>query len=136
MPTYAVECHECGAAYDQRLSFKQYDEVKVGNTALPCKTCAQPAQFAFSPGKVGFVMKEGESGGWASKSLKENKYRRERRSVMAKREKDHVFKSSLQANYEGTETGSWKEAQEMARSEKGDLAAATYEPLVTKELSK
>lgn len=135
MPTYAVECHECGATYDQRLSFTQYDEVKAGKTALPCKTCGQAAQFAFSPGKVGFVLKEGESGGWASKSLKENKYRRDRREVMAKREKDHVFKSSLQANYDGVETGSWKEARELARSEKGDYAAATYDPLVARENS-
>lgn len=136
MPTYSVECPECGSAYDQRLSFAQYDGVKSGSSSLPCKKCGASAQFAFSPGKVGFVLKEGESGGWASKSIKESKYRRERRDVMAKREKDHVFKSSLQANYEGVETGSWKEAQELARSEKGDLAAATYEPLVAKEMSK
>lgn len=135
MPTYAIECPECGAAYDQRLTFAQYDEVKDGKSSLPCTKCGCSAQIAFRPGKVGFVLKEGESGGWASKSIKENKYREARRQVMAKREKDHVFKSSLQANYGGVETGSWKEAQEMARSEKGNEAAATYETLVQKELS-
>lgn len=136
MPTYSVECHECGATYDQRLSFSQYDEVKKGSQALPCKTCGQNAQIAFSPGNVGFVLKEGQiSGGWASKSIKENKWRAARREVMAKREKDHVFKNTLQANYEGVETGSWKEAKELARKEKGDLAASTYDPLVKKEVS-
>jgi hypothetical protein len=52
---------------------------------------------------------------------------------MAQKEADHVFKNSLQANYDGAETGSWREAQELARKEKGDVAAATYNPLVQKE---
>lgn len=80
-------------------------------------------------------MKDGESGSWASKVIKESKYRTARRETMAKKEKDHVFKSSLQANYDGTETGSWREAQELARKEKGEDAAATYQPMVSKELS-
>jgi predicted nucleic acid-binding Zn ribbon protein len=136
MPTYAIECHECGAAYDQRLSYAQYDEVKTQKAELPCTQCGKAAIIAFKPSRVGFVLKEGESGGWASKSIKENAYRAERSKVMAKRNKDHVFKSSLQANYDGTETGSWRDAQELARKEKGDLAAATYEPLVQKEKAK
>lgn len=135
MPTYNIECSECGATYDQRLSFSQYDELKAEKSVLPCKTCGSNAKISFSPGKVGFVMKDGESGSWTSKVLKESKYRTARREVMAKREKDHVFKSSLQANYDGTETGSWRDAQELARTEKGEAAAATYAPLVTKELS-
>jgi len=133
VPTYQIECLECGAAHDQRLSFTDYDQVKSGQKTLACKTCGLPAQIGFAPGNLGFILREGESGGWASKSIKENAYRNRRRDVMAKREKDHVFKSSLQANYDGVETGSWREAQELARSEKGDEAAATYDPLVSRE---
>jgi hypothetical protein len=133
VPTYQVDCLECGESKDQRLSYSDYDQVKAGTKTLACFNCGLPAQIGFAPGNLGFVLKEGESGGWASKSIKENSYRLRRREVMAKREKDHVFKSSLQANYDGTETGTWKEAQELARTEKGNEAASTYDPLVAKE---
>lgn len=139
MPTYQIECHECGTTRDQRLTFSDYDRVVKGERELLCDKCGLPAQIGFAPGSLGFILKEGESGGWASKSLKESDYRRKRRKVMAKREADHVFKPNLQPNYEGVETGTWKEAQELARKEKGrenkslgDLSAATYEPLVRK----
>jgi len=135
MPTYAVECQDCGSAYDQRLSFTQYDEVKTAKSLLPCKSCNGNAQIAFKPGSVSFVMKDGESGGWASKAMKENGYRNKHREVMAKRERDHVFKNSLQANYDGVETGKWRDAQEMARNEKGDAAASSYDSLVKQEMA-
>lgn len=135
MPTYPIECDECGARYDERLSFKQYDEVKAGTSTLGCTTCGCAAKIGFKPGNVGFVMKDGESGSWASKAIKENKYRKDRREVLAKKEKDHVFKSNLQANYKGEETGSWREAQELARKENGQEAASSYDHLVKKELA-
>lgn len=130
MPTYQIECHECGTTRDQRLSFSDYDQVKAGEKPLVCSKCGLPAKIGFCPGNLGFILKEGESGGWASKSIKENAYRAKRREEVAKKEKDHVFKSSLQANYDGTETGSWREAQEMARKEKGEAAASSYDHLV------
>jgi len=130
VPTYQIECLECGETHDQRLSYSEYDQVKAGTKALACKTCGLPAQIGFAPGNLGFILKEGESGGWASKSIKENAYRAKRRDMLAKKEKDHVFKANLQANYEGVETGSWREAQELARTEKGNEAAATYDHLV------
>jgi len=133
MPTYNIECSGCGEAYEKRLSFTQYDAVKAGAEVIPCRRCNSNAEVAFNPGRVGFVLKEGESGGWASKSIKENTYRMQRRETMAKREKDHVFKSSLQANYEGVETGTWREAQELARKEKGEASATTYDGLVKQE---
>ncbi len=135
MPTYSVRCLECGAEYPKRITFADYDKVKAKEVILACDRCHCEAELAFNPGQVAFVLKEGESGGWASKSLKENAYRARRRDVMARRERDHVFKSSLQANYDGAETGTWREAQELARREKGELAAATYDPLVTQEKS-
>lgn len=133
MPTYQILCPECGASYDQRLSFLQYEEVKTATKTLPCTRCGLGAQIAFNPGRVAFVLREGESGGWQSKSIKENAYRKKRREEMARREKDHVFKSNLQANYKGEETGTWREAQEMARQTDGEVAAATYDPLVNRE---
>lgn len=133
MPTYRIECLECGASYDQRLSFTEYDNLKAKNTTLLCKSCGQDANIVFSPGKVSFILKEGASGGWVSKSLKENAYRSRRREIMAKRERDHVFKPKLQPNFDGAEAPTWKDAQEQARQERGDEAAATYDPLVKQE---
>lgn len=132
MPNYQVECHECGRVEDRRLSYREYDEVKAGKT-LGCTGCSKPAQLVFAPGNLGFVLKEGESGGWASKSIKENAYRKKRASVMDKRKRDHVKPRTLQPNYKGQETGTWREAQEAARRDKGDSAASTYDPLVSKE---
>jgi hypothetical protein len=133
MPTYVVECHECGTTRDQRLSYSEYDSIKSGKKEIPCSNCGLPAQIGFSPGNLGFILKEGESGGWATKSIKENAYRKKRREEVGRRERDHVFKASLQPNFDGVETGTWKEAQELARKEKGDASASTYTPLVNKQ---
>ena len=130
MPTYQVECHECGTTRDQRLSYSDYDAVEAGTKKLTCNNCGLEAKIGFSPGNLGFVLKEGESGGWATKSIKENAYRKKRREEVAQKEKDHVFKASLQPNFDGVETGTWKEAQELARKEKGDASASTYDSLV------
>jgi predicted nucleic acid-binding Zn ribbon protein len=131
MPMYKMECLECGQIEDRRLTYAQFDAAKV--EPIPCSCCQKPFRFAFSPGSLGFILKEGESGGWASKSIKENAYRGKRAIRMKQREKDHVFKSRLQPNYDGEETGTWKEAQEQARKVGGNLSASTYEPLVKKE---
>lgn len=136
MPLYATRCEACRETKDVRLSFAEYDEVRAGKRSLSC-SCGSPSHIEFSPGSVGFVLKDGESGGWMSKATKENGYRAKRAATMAKRENDHVFKPKLVPNYQGEETGTWKEAQEVARSKApgGDISAATYEPLVTRELT-
>jgi hypothetical protein len=99
----------------------------------------------FDPGDVTFVMKDGESGGWASKAGKENKYRNRRRQVMAQRERDHVAPRPLIPNFAGEVTESWKEAKDRAFStayeETRDMSAATaaassYDALVGQEGSK
>ena len=130
MPTYKIDCLECGTSKDRRLSYADYDAVQAGEKTLTCSNCGLEAKIGFAPGNLGFILKEGESGGWVTKSIKENAYRKKRREEVAKKEKDHVFKASLQPNYKGEETGTWREAQELARKEKGDASASTYDPLV------
>jgi hypothetical protein len=130
MPTYQIECYECGSVVDQHLTFSEYDKIKSGESGIQCHNCGLPAGIGFSPGKIKFILKEGESGGWASKSIKESSYRKKRRIELARRERDHVFKPSLQPNYKGVETGSWVEAREMARNDKGNTSASTYNNLV------
>lgn len=133
MPTYPFVCTECGHTDNQRLTFAQYDAVKASTSVVACAQCGKNMQFGFEPGAVSFVLKEGPSGGWVTKAGKEKAYRVKRNQVMARREKDHVFKNKLQPNYNGADTGSWREAQAMARSEKGEKIAATYNDMVASE---
>lgn len=138
MPLYTIKCAKCEGTGTQKLSFIEYDEIQGGKKRLECE-CGGLCTIEFNPGGVAFVMKDGPSGGWTSKAMKENKYRSGHREVMAKRERDHVFKTKLIPNYNGEETGTWREAQEVARKNAADstlaaVAASTYAPLVKKEL--
>ena len=131
MPTYTFKTPE-GVLVTKRLSFTEYDAVKAGTSQMVDDT-GSVLELVFNPGNVGFVLKDGVSGGWASKANKENKFRRERSSQMARREKDHVFKSRLVPNYQGQEAQNWAEVRDHVRSTKGVAAASTYDPLVSKE---
>ncbi len=136
MPSYAVAC-SCGYQTTIRLSFAAYDAHKGGQEIpTPCGNCGERSlRVGFDPATalVGFTLREGESGGWTSKSIRENAYRQGRSQVMAQREKDHVRVNQLVPNYQGEEGHSWKDIQDHVRSTKGEAAAATYDPLVSKE---
>ena len=133
MPTYTFKTSD-GSIVSKRLSFSAYEEVKAGTQTLVSEA-GEPLELVFNPGDVGFVMKDGASGGWASKTGKEKKYRAERNTEMARREKDHVFKSKLVPNYQGQEAHSWADVQDHVRTTKGEYSASTYQPLVSKERS-
>lgn len=137
MPNYSVQCEGgCEGVHEARLTFEQYDATKKGETGLLCPKCGEaPAKLVFNPGSVNFILREGESGGWASKAIKENKYRSARAKIMEKRERDHVKKNQLVPNYQGTEAHSWSDVQDHVRSTKGAEAASTYNQLVAKEKS-
>lgn len=130
MPTYTFKRTD-GVVLTRRMSFVDYEAVKAGTKQITDD--GLNLEIVFNPGTVGFVMKDGVSGGWASKTEKEKKYRAGRNVQMARREKDHVFKSRLIPNYAGEEAHNWSEVQDHVRSTKGALAASTYDPLVTKE---
>jgi hypothetical protein len=132
MPTYTFRRPVDGALVTKRMSFAEYEAVKAG-TSQVVDEAGSVLEIVFNPGNVGFVLKDGVSGGWASKANKENKHRRARSSQMAQREKDHVFKSRLVPNYQGQEASNWSEVQDHVRSTKGVVAASTYDPLVSKE---
>ena len=131
MPTYSTRCEGCGCAESIRLSFVDYESVKLGVKTLECSSCHAKVVLAFNPGNVNFVMKDGESGGWQSKAVRENTWRAKHRVEMARRERDHVFKTKLIPNYEGQQTENWREAKEHARKDGKDTA--TYDPLVKRE---
>ena len=150
MPTYATRCEGCGATHDVRLSFEQYEQVKSGVKVMECTTCQGKVSLGFEPGEIAFVLKDGESGGWASKAQKENKYRARHRKVVEQRQRDHAPRTKLLPNFAGDLAPSWKDAQEVAHEvayteTEGNAqtkhaaareAAATYNPLVKQELAR
>lgn len=131
MPTYSTQCESCGRTTDIRLSFVDYESVRLGAKTLECTDCHGKVGLAFNPGDLSFVMKDGESGGWSSKAGKENAYRARRNKILDKKTRDHVFKTKLVPNFAGQQTENWREAQEHARKEGGNTT--TYEPLIAKE---
>jgi len=152
MPKYTTQCEECASTDTVRLSFEGYDAVLAGTKRLSCTSCSGALDLKFDPGEVNFIMSDGESGGWTSKAGKENAYRRRRNEEMKQRERDHVFKSRLQPNYQGQETETWVEAQALAREktfekvnqEQSDVglakqaankSAETFQPLVNREVA-
>jgi hypothetical protein len=134
MPHYTFKRLADGATVTRRLTFAEYDAIKAGTQQMVDEE-GRPLEIVFNPGRVGFVLKDGVSGGWASKTNKESQYRRARNTTMARREKDHVFKSRLVPNYQGQEAHSWSDVQDHVRSTKGVESASTYDPLVSKERS-
>lgn len=131
MPIYSFKRPD-GTMLTKRLSFSDYDRVQTGELQVKDDQ-GTLLELVFDPGNVGFVLKDGVSGGWISKVNKESKYRTARNQVMARREKDHVFKPKLVPNYNGEEAHSWSEVQDHVRTTKGAAAASTYDQLVTKE---
>lgn len=131
MPNYTFQRPD-GSIMTKRLSFAEYDSIKNGEMKL-VDADDNELVLVFNPGDVKFVLKDGESGGWASKSMKENRYRQERRQVMTRRERDHAPKTRLIPNYGGKEAHSWADVRDHVRSVKGAESAATYDRLVTKE---
>lgn len=132
MPTYTFRNPESGETLTKRLKFAEYEAVRSGEQKVKSEE-GVTLELVFDPGAVGFVLKDGVSDGWATKAMRENKYRKGRSQQMAQREKDHVFKSRLVPNYNGQEASNWKEVQEHVRSTKGSASASTYDPLVAKE---
>lgn len=133
MPTYTFQRPD-GTLVKRRLSFEEYDLVKSGDfKVLDEENQALELELVFNPGRVGFVLKDGPSGGWMSKGYKEKKYREHRSQVMGKRERDHVFKTKLIPNLNGQEASSWKDVRDEVRVQSGELAASTYDAHVAKE---
>lgn len=148
MPLYTVHCKVCEKEGVQKLTFSEYDEVKDGKRDVSCPSCGGWAAIVFDPGNVNFVLKDGESGGWVSKASKENSFRARHGKEMARRQRDHAPRTTLQPNFQGGLTGDWKTAKEAAYDTRYDEvkqehgaqvamdaakeSAATYDPLINR----
>lgn len=131
MPNYTFQTPS-GELLSKRLTFVEYQAVKDGELKL-VDDQDNELKLVFNPGDVGFVLKDGESGGWASKALKENRYRTERRHLMTRRERDNVMKPKLVPNFKGQEAHSWADVRDHAMTVNGAASASTYDRLVRLE---
>lgn len=114
MPIYTTQCKSCDLISTIKLTFADYDSISSGNKSLICASCHGSLLLKFNPGKVDFILSDGPSGGWISKSSRENAYRVNRRQVMTKREQDHVQPKRLVPNFQGQITSNWVEARDLA----------------------
>src|SRR3569832_2831804 len=118
MPHYTFRSPD-GSLTKRKLTFDEYELVRAGDFRVVDDEGAT-LELIFNPGSVGFVLKDGPSGGWMSKANKENGYRRERSDVMAQREERHVFKTRLIPNLEGQEAQSWSDVRDEVRRVSGE----------------
>jgi hypothetical protein len=133
MPTYTFRRPD-GALSSRKLSFEEYELVRSGDFRVVDDE-GTTLELVFNPGSVGFVLKDGPSGGWMSKANKENGYRKDRGAVMSARERNHVFKTKLIPNYQGQEASNWSEVRDEVRRVKGAAAASTYDQHVKSEVT-
>jgi hypothetical protein len=122
---YDFKCEKCDRTWEVGMKVEDFREIK--DQGLSCE-CGGNAFNVFNPSKVevcyvGFQ--------WADKNFKEKEYRTQRSGYLAKRQREVNKVPTLAPNYKGEKTASWKEAQDLARSE-GKISE-TYDHLVTKE---
>ena len=125
---YDFWCLDCGNVQEDECSvneFKSYTPV--------CVKCGGVCKYRFSPTKVHFVLKDGQSGSWPSKGERFKKFRAKASEDAARRQKDRYTAPSLVPNFQGKETETWTEAKEKAADAIGPDAAATYNDKVKSE---
>lgn len=132
MPTYTFERQD-GSRVSAKLTYADYDKLMSGESVMTDETTGEALKLVFDPGQIGFVLKDGESGGWASKAMVERKQRAARRVVLEQKENDHVFKPKLVPNFNGQVADKWADVRDHVRSTAGVGSAKTYDKLVQKE---
>lgn len=131
MPIYTFECHD-GSRFTHKLSIAEYVSIRDGKKVL-LDEADNELKLVFDPGSVSFTLKDGETGGWPSRTSKERAYRRERYKEMGRRQDAHAPKTRLVPNHGGQLADKWADVQDHVRTTKGEAAAISYEHLVTKE---
>lgn len=125
---YEYVCTQCGNTQDEEHSVEGFKEYRPA-----CNKCGAECAYQFCPTRVQFALKDGPSGSWPSKGERFKKFRAEASAKAAKRQRERYKNPSLVPNFQGKETGTWRDAQTAALQEKGPEAAATYAGKVAKE---
>lgn len=99
-----------------------------------CDKCGSSCAYTFTPSVAHVILKDGPSGSWPSKGERFKNHRRKQSEVMSKKQVDRYGPpKELTPNFQGQQTESWREAQNLAKKERGDASATTYEKRVSKE---
>lgn len=131
MPMYSYECPN-HHKFSFLMTFSDREKADSAG-GIPCKKCDSLCVGIFDPGDVGGILKDGESGSWSSKALKEKAYRSRRWDHLGQKNKDHVRPHDLVPNYEGQVHDRWSDIQDHVRTTSGEEAASSYESYVKKE---
>jgi len=131
MPVYTFECPD-GTRFSHRLSITEYKAIRDGDKVL-LDDDNNELRLVFDPGSVSFTLKDGETGGWPSRTSKERAYRAQHYEEMGRRQRDHAPKTRLVPNHGGQLADKWADVQDHVRVTKGEAAAISYDHLVAKE---
>lgn len=131
MPIYTFRRSD-GQILRQRMSIADYEDIKSRKKILLDEDDNE-LELLFDPGSVGFILKDGISGGWMSKAHKENEYRKRRYEEMGRKQKNHAPRTRLVPNYGGKLADQWSDVRDHVHSTKGGASASTYDRLVAEE---
>ena len=131
MPIYTFK-NSAGKLFLRRLSIADFESIQAGEKALVDENDVE-LELVFNPGQIGFTLKDGESGGWPTRTNKERKFRSRRYDEMGRRQKEHAPKTRLVPNYGGQLADKWSDVQDHVRTTDGPIAATTYDRFVAKE---
>ena len=119
MPTYDYECTECGRIEEHIHGITVDPQIKCGECKSAMKKKFTPPQF---------IMK----GGTEAINWREKRHRMNQRDIVGKKERERYGTGPrIKPNIAGVETGSWSDAQKMAKE--AGMNHESYTPWVEKE---
>jgi len=127
---YDYTCVSCSNVQEENHSVNGFKEFTP-----KCIKCGGDCKYKFTPTIVHVALLDGPSGSWPSKGTRVKKQRAKASENAKLRGKDrygHIRRDAV-PNFQGKETGTWREAQEHARKELGAASASTYNSKVQKE---
>lgn len=131
MPIYSYKCtkEECGNITEDRASMSDFKDHTTG-----CSVCGSVSTYVWVPSVPQVSFLDGPSGSWPSKGNRFKKYRAQQSANAERRQNERYGPvKEVLPNYNGKETGSWEEAQRLAKADKGNSAAVTYDNFVSSE---
>jgi len=121
MPTYDYACNKCGRV-------EEHVHLMMDKPEIMCPECKEPMEKRFSPNSGGFILK----GGTPAIHWKEKRQRIKRSEQLAQKQKYTGMQGPrVTPNIAGVETGTWSDAQKMAKE--AGLNHESYTPYVEKE---
>jgi putative FmdB family regulatory protein len=118
--TYDYECPKCGITEEHFHAMSESPLIK-------CSKCQEPMARKISLNTTGFIMK----GGTPAIHWKEKRQRMKKSENMAQKQKKYGAGKKVTPNIAGVETGSWSDAQKMAKE--AGMNHESYTPGVEKE---